>query len=168
MWASLETSSLAQWIHASTWPYPTLLSIHGLGMGVVVGLTAVVALRVLGFPKDIPLGAYMQTLPYLVVAFVLNAASGIALFVADASSLASNVSFQIKLAAIAVGLVVVWRLYAGTVAPAARAEADPRSALLPRFPPARSARVLAVLSLLIWSVSVIVSGRLIAYLNPAL
>lgn len=167
MWATLETSWLAQWIQASTWPYPTLLSIHGLGMAVVVGLTTVVALRVLGFPRDIPLGSYMQTLPYLVVAFVLNAASGVALFVADATNLAGNLSFQIKLVAIAVGLVVIWRLYAGTVAPAARAQADPRSALLPHFPPSGKAKVLAVVSLLIWSVSVIVSGRLIAYLTPA-
>src|SRR5690349_1658018 len=104
MWASLETSWLAQWIQASPWPYPTLLSIHGLGMGVVVGLTTVVALRVLGFPKGIPLGSYMQALPYLVVAFVFNAASGVALFIADASNLASNISFQIKLVAIVIGL----------------------------------------------------------------
>ena len=165
MWSALDTSGLAQWIQISSWSYPTLLSIHGLGMSVVVGLTMVVALRILGFPRGVPLGAYKQTLPYFVVAFFFNFISGAMLFVADATSLAMNPSFQIKIVAIVVGLLVVWRMYAGAVAPAARLEYGREGAGVSSFTLPRDAKPLAVISLLIWSVSVIVSGRLVAYLS---
>lgn len=156
MWSVLDTSPFANWVNAAPWPYPTLLTAHGLGMAVVVGLTTVLALRVLGFPKAIPLGAYAKTLPLLVVSFVVNAASGVALFVAAASTLAANVAFQVKLAAIVVGLFVLWRLYKGPVAAAARSE---------EYQPTQSDKALAVAAILIWVVSVIVSGRLVAYLS---
>src|SRR5688500_15359054 len=123
MWSALDQSGFAQAIQISTWAYPALLSIHGLGMAVVVGITMVVALRILGFPRGVPLGGYGQMAPYLVVAFLFNAASGLALFVADATSLAANRSFQIKIVAIVLGLLVVWRMFADAVAPAARLEA---------------------------------------------
>lgn len=156
MWSVLDTSPFANWVNAAPWPYPTFLTAHGLGMAVVVGLTTVLALRVLGFPKAVPLGAYAKTLPLLVFAFVINAASGLALFVAAASTLAANLAFQIKLVAIVVGLIVLWRLYRGPVAAAARSE---------DYQPTKADRALAVVAILIWVVSVIVSGRLIAYLS---
>jgi hypothetical protein len=162
MWSFLDQSPLAQMINVSPWLYPTLLSAHGLGMAVVVGITTVVALRVLGFPKGVPLGAYQGTLPYLVFTFFINAASGVALFVADATNLAANVSFQIKLVAIVIGLVGLWRMYSSAVAPAARAEATGEAYQLPK-----DAKLVAVGMLLIWGVAVIVSGRLIAYLSAA-
>jgi hypothetical protein len=164
MWSFLDQSPLAQWINVSAWLYPTLLSAHGLGMAVVVGITTMVSLRILGFPRTLPLGAYRATMPYLVAAFVINAVSGVLLFVAAASELASNISFQIKLVAIVVGLVGLWRLQTGVLTPAARAEAE-RAAPTDAFVLPGYAKPVAVLMLLIWSVAVIVSGRLIAYLS---
>src|SRR5690349_13537028 len=95
MWSYLDQSPLAEAINVSAWLYPTLLSAHGLGMAVVVGITTMVSLRILGFPRTVPLGAYRAAMPYLVAAFVVNAVSGALLFVAAASELASNISFQI-------------------------------------------------------------------------
>lgn len=165
MWSAFDQSGFALAIQSSTWAYPALLAAHGLGMAVVVGLTMVVALRILGFPKGAPLGGYLGTLPYLVAAFLVNAASGLALFVADATTLAANPSFQIKLIAITLGLLAVWRMYATAVGPAARLDTASPTGDATGFIPSRSAKAMAVLSLLIWSLSVIVSGRLVAYLS---
>lgn len=163
MWSYLDQSPLAQAINVSAWLYPTLLSAHGLGMAVVVGITTMISLRVLGFPKTVPLGAYRATMPYLVAAFLVNAVSGVLLFVAAASELAANISFQIKLVAIVVGLVGLWRMHTGVLVPAARADAGRLAS--EDFAPPGYAKPLAVLMLLIWTVAVIVSGRLIAYLS---
>jgi hypothetical protein len=176
MWNSLETSALGVWIDSSSWAYPALLTAHGLGMAVVVGLTVMVSLRVLGFPRSAPLSAYHATWPYLLAAFVVNAASGAALFVADAAALAANRSFQIKLVSIVIGCVIVWRLYATVTGPAARAD-DAEFTPGPfgerlidgsaAFAVPGSARLLAAAAVLVWWLSVIVSGRLVAYLAAA-
>ena len=165
MWSALETSAFSSWVAVSRWAYPTLLSLHGLGMAVVVGLASMIALRVLGFPHQVPLGAYRKTLPWIVGAFLVNATSGVALFVTAASELAANVSFQVKLISIAVGLIVLWRLFAGPVAQAAVMETQIAPQTDSGFVASRGQKAVAVAALLIWVVAVIVSGRLIAYLS---
>jgi hypothetical protein len=157
----LQSTAFAQWVDQSGWGYPLLLTLHGLGMAMVAGLTVVVGLRVLGFPAKVPLGAYRATLPFLIWGFVVNASTGVALFVHDAVQLFHNISYQAKMISIVVGLVVLWRLYATTVGPAAKAEAAGAEFVLPR-----SAKPLAIAAILVWWLSVIVSGRLVAYLAP--
>lgn len=163
MLAWLDDSAFSNWIDISEWAYPLLLTVHGLGMAVVVGVTVMIGLRILGFPAKVPLGAYTELVPYGVVAFIFNALSGVALFVHDAVALASNVSFIIKMVSIVVGLVVLWRLHVTVLRPfhAALVEgAEP-----PPLP--SSAKALAIASILIWWLSVLVSGRLVAYLSSA-
>lgn len=162
MFAWLETTGLASFVDNSPWAYPFLLTVHGLGMAVVVGLTVMMAVRVLGFPTSAPLGAYRDALPWLSWAFAINALSGMALFVADAVALSENKSFQIKLLSIAVGLLVLARLFSTVILPAQRAEAQQET-----FVPPRSAKALAIAAIALWWLSVIVSGRLVAYLAAA-
>lgn len=167
----LEATPLATWMNTTQWLYPTVLTAHGLGMAMVVGVTAVTGLRILGFPSAIPLGAYKQLLPYLLGAFAVNAISGLILFCPDATALAHNPSFQIKVASLILGVIVLWRTYATVINPAAAAEQaaerDSRGAASADFVLPRSAKALAIASILIWWLSVIVSGRLVAYLAKA-
>ena len=53
----LEATSLSTWIRESTsvWAFPTILSVHTVGMGFVAGLNAAVAFRILGFAPAVPL-----------------------------------------------------------------------------------------------------------------
>jgi hypothetical protein len=162
MFEALSMSAFAQWVTVSRWAYPTFLTAHGLGMAVVVGLTVMIGLRVFGFPKEVPLAAYCKTVPLGIAAFVVNAASGTALFVADASTLSRNPSFIIKIIAIVVGLIVLRAFYKGPL------KAAQRQALAGggEYQPSQSDKVLAAVAIAIWLVAVIVSGRLIAYLAP--
>jgi hypothetical protein len=158
----LEATPLATWMNTTQWLYPTVLTAHGLGMAMVVGVTVVTGLRILGFPSGIPLGAYRQLLPYLIAAFVVNAVSGVILFCPDAGALAHNPSFQIKVVSLILGVIVLWRTYSTVIWPAAAAE----RAGIPdsEFVLPKSAKALAVASIVLWWLSVIVSGRLVAYL----
>lgn len=163
MLAWLESTGLAMWIDVSAWAYPFLLTVHGLGMAVVVGLTAVISLRILGFPAKIPLGTYKALIPYTLVAFAFNAASGAALFVSDAQALAANVSFIVKMVSIALGLIVLWRINETVLKPFNAAMVG--GGETPAMP--GSAKALAIAAILIWWLSVLVSGRLVAYLSAA-
>ena len=160
MLETLAYSEFSQWVVASPRAYPTFLTLHGLGMAFVVGITIVTSLRVLGYPAQLPLAGYRRLLPLGIFAFVVNLASGTALFVADAVTMWENPSFQFKLVAILAGLVVLWRLYRGPLARAARSGAT--------FHATGGERLLALAAIMLWGAAVIVSGRLIAYLAPAL
>ena len=55
--ASLESTDFASWLResASIWGYPTVLTLHTLGMGVLVGASTVIDVRLLGAAPGIPL-----------------------------------------------------------------------------------------------------------------
>lgn len=161
----LENTPIGLWVDISPWAYPFLLTVHGLGMAVVVGLTVVIALRILGFPAKVPLGAYRALLPILLVAFGFNAASGVVLWITDAMQLTANPSFQIKMASIVIGCALLWSLNRVVLGPAKQAGvvgAD--GVLVDGYVPTGKAKALAIGLVLIWWLSVIVSGRLVAYL----
>lgn len=161
----LENTPIGVWVDISPWAYPFLLTVHGLGMAVVVGLTVVIALRILGFPAKVPLAAYRALLPLLLIAFAFNAASGVVLWITDAMQLTANPSFQIKMVSIVLGCIVLWSLNRVVLGPAARAGgAAPDGVLVDGYTPDGKAKALAIASVLIWWLSVIVSGRLVAYL----
>jgi hypothetical protein len=164
MFESLANSAFSQWMVTSKWAYPALLTLHGLGMAVLVGLTTMISLRVLGFPRQVPLAPYAKALPLGIGAFVINAISGTLLFVADAATLSQNPAFIFKIVSIVIGLFVLWRFYRGPIAGAVR-QADAGGG---EYVPTGKDKALAIVAMLLWAVAVIGSGRLIAYLAPDL
>ena len=164
----LQSWWLTHWVDESPWAYPFLLTAHGLGMAVVVGLTAMTAVRILGFPAKVPLGAYDGTKTWLFWAFIVNFLSGLALFIHDAVALTTNISFQIKVVSLIIGVVVLVRMYSKVVTPASKAEQAAAATGTPvAYTLPRSAKAYAVAAIAIWWLSVIVSGRLVAYLAAA-
>lgn len=164
MFETLANSQFSQWMIASSWAYPLLLTLHGLGMAMLVGLTTMTGLRVLGFPRQVPLAPYAKTLPLGIAAFVVNAISGTLLFVADASTLSQNPAFIFKLISIVIGMIVLWRFYKGPIAGAVR-QANAGGG---EYVATRGDKTLAIVAVLLWAFAVIGSGRLIAYLAPDL
>ena len=148
----MQDLALSQWVLGSIWGYPVFLTFHSLGLGLLVGLLLIIDLRVLGFAKPLPLSELRKLMPYVWFGFVLNAVSGVVLFMADAIKDFYSNSFRWKMLSIAVGLAVAVALNRTVL------REDTRDT-----PPL--AKALATLSLLCW-VGAIVSGRLIAYLSP--
>jgi len=151
VFAWLEGTALATWTRESPsiWAYPTILTLHTIGLGIVVGANAVVDFRLLGFGKRIPLSSLLPLFRITWWAFALNAATGVLLFMSDATTKSVQVVFYIKLSLIAVALVTMI---------ATRRMVDSREPTLPS-----RARTVAVLSLLLWA-GAITAGRLMAYL----
>ena len=83
--ASLEASAFSTWLRESpsVWAYPTILTLHTVGLGVLVGANWMVDLRVLGVGRAIPLGVLSRAFPIMWAGFWVNAITGVLLFVAD-------------------------------------------------------------------------------------
>jgi hypothetical protein len=156
--AWLEGTEISQWVQASDWGYPIILCLHSVGMGLVVGLILVLNLRVLGYAKAIPLSSFQGLLTVAWLGFAVNAGSGMLLFMANATRLIANWTFQLKLALIVLGGLCIWSLW----------RLLKRNADIFRGTGATTGRmkVQAVITILLW-LGAITSGRYIAYVLDA-
>jgi hypothetical protein len=153
--AQIESSGLATWTRESPslWAYPTILTLHTIGLGIVVGASTVIDLRLLGFAPGIPIPSLRSLFPFIRWAFVLNFLTGVLLFMSDASRKSVQLVFYIKLVLIAVALVSMVK-----VRKTIDAGEDAAATGLPS-----QARPWAIASLVLWT-GTIIAGRLMAYL----
>ncbi len=155
--AWLEGTALATWVRESPslWAYPTILTLHTVGLGIVVGASAVVDLRLLGYGRKLRVGALAPLFPIMAWAFILNALSGVLLFVADAVHKSGQWIFYVKLLSI---FAALWVTFATR-----RIVLDNADMNAPDVVPANGAR-LALWSAVLWCVA-ITAGRLMAYIG---
>lgn len=148
---SLQNSAFSQWVVGSDsiWAYPMILTMHTVGLGIVVGSAAVFDLRLLGVGPGIPVPEMRRVFPLFWLGFFINLVSGVMLFISEAADKAAQPVFIVKLLFVAIGVVLTSRLR--------------NVALDVAVPPAR-VRTLAKLSLFVWA-GAIVAGRLMAYLK---
>ena len=150
---ALEGSAFSTWLRESPsiWAYPTVLTLHTVGLGVLVGANWMVDLRVLGFARAIPGSVLSRAFPMMWAGFWLNAATGALLFAGDPTTKGTTAVFMGKLVLVAVGVVLMIALKrklhgrdidAGTAIPGVKA--------------------LAATSLVLW-VAAIAAGRWMAY-----
>jgi hypothetical protein len=154
--SSLEQSAFSTWLHESTsiWAYPTILTLHTIGLALLVGANTVLDLRLLGFAQRLPLEGLAGSFRVMWFGFWINALSGVVLFAADATTKGSTWLFIGKLALVAVGVVVIVLT---------RRQVYGDSPDHPRITP--RAKLLAVTSLIVW-IAAIAAGRLMAYVTP--
>ena len=75
---------------------PAVLTLHTIGLGVLVGGNAVLDLRLLGWGRAIPLAPLEKLFPVMWIGFWVNALSGVALFVGDATTKGTTWVFMTK------------------------------------------------------------------------
>jgi hypothetical protein len=151
--AWLEGTALATWTRESPsiWAYPTILTLHTVGLGIASGACAVIDLRMLGFARRIGVRTLVPLFTIMWWAFALNALTGIMLFMSDATTKGKQPVFYIKLTLIALALTtaVTMRRRMATMADGAHS--------------IDGLRALAAASLFLWA-GAITAGRLMAYL----
>jgi hypothetical protein len=149
----LETSAFSQWVVGSDslLAYPTILTLHTVGLALVVGAAVVVDLRTLGVGEAIPLEVLRHAYRVFWSGFAINLVSGLVLFASEATTKGVQPVFYIKLTLIAAALVITSVIRRRTLTPRGSAGT------------AASARPLAIASLTLWGAAII-AGRLMAYL----
>ena len=156
LWLSQTAPAVWARESESIWAYPTILFLHTLGLGVLVGFTTAIDFRILGFSSRMPLAPMARFFRLVWVGFWINALSGTALLVLAPAKL-SNPTFIVKLACIGLGVVtMVW---------IKREVFPPRLTGTPEKSDVSTlAKILAVSSLVLWA-GAITAGRLMAYLG---
>jgi hypothetical protein len=155
--AWVESTALSQWVTGSPslLAFPAILTLHAIGMGFAVGISAVVDLRVLGVAAGVPIDELRRFLPILWLGFWVNVASGVLLVIGYPTKALTNPVFYLKLAFIAVAMLLLARIkrlaFAGVDSHTSTQKAT-----------ATSLRRLAIVSLVCWT-GAITAGRLLAY-----
>ena len=151
---TLQNSAFSAWVVGSDsiWAYPMILTMHTVGLGIVVGAAVIVDLRLLGVGPGVPLDEVKRLFPIFWVGFFINLVSGVMLFVSEAADKATQPVFLLKLSLIAIGVAVTVRIR--------RRLFGGGASILD----ASGVRTLAIGSLFVWA-GAIVAGRLMAYLK---
>jgi hypothetical protein len=154
MW--LESTELSTWIRESSslWAYPAILIAHTIGLGYLVGINAAVDMRLLGLSPGLPIEPLRHFFKYIWWGFWINAISGALLVARDPVNVFRNPAFPIKMALIALAIIVLFRLSKAV-----------RSSLIESGSVPTKLRVLAAISVVCW-LGAIVAGRLMAYVAP--
>jgi hypothetical protein len=174
----LESTQFSTWMRESpsVFAFPAILSCHTVGMGLVAGINAALALRILGVAPGVPIQEMKRFLPLMWFGFWLNAVSGVALLIAYPTKALTNPDFYLKLALIAMAVALVKpicrRVFREPFDEAVTASASSLDVTLGTPGAARvttagrvttgNVRMLAVASIVCWF-GAITAGRLLAY-----
>ena len=134
----------------SVWAFPTVLTLHTAGMGILVGASWVLDLRLLGISRNTPLSAFRWVFPAIVVGLIVNVVTGVFLFIKNAATWGTAVPFGIKMLLVVVSVVLLLPI---------RKYVDGSEA----GEVGGNARLLAIASILAWT-GAVTAGRLLAYL----
>ena len=154
--AWLEHSGFAMWIKESDTllgGYDLYLIAHAIGMAILVGLSAAVALRILGCAPRLPLAPMEGFFPLMFAGFWINAVSGAVLFITYPVKAVTNPGFYIKMGGVVLAVVCLRRL---------RRQVFGNPVCLGTRPVPMNGKILAGALLFIW-VGTITAGRLMAY-----
>ena len=154
--AWLESNPLAVWVHESpsVWAQPTVLTLHTMGMAVLVGASWVLDLRLLGISRNIPLSAFRWVFRAVAVGLIVNLVTGALLFAQRATTWGTSIPFLIKMALVIASVATLLPLRSHLF----RSDAEQHEV-------SGRTRLLAIASILAWS-GAITAGRLLAYLVP--
>jgi len=153
----IEQTSFCQWVvgSSSVFAFPSILLLHTIGMGVVVGIAAGIDLRILGLAPALPIAPMERFFPLLWVGFWVNAITGVIMLAADATTKMTNPDFYVKMVCIALALINLKMIRKRVL----------RDPLVDKQPFSSNAKMLAVMSLILW-LGAITAGRLMAYVGP--
>ena len=151
---AIEETGLSIWIRESdsVFSFWFILSVHAIGMGLLVGASVLIGLRILGLAPDLPLAPLKRFYRFIWVGFWIQVVSGILLLTGYPTKSLTNPVFYVKLTLIGLAMASMQMLWNRVFADSSLSEA----AMVAK------GRVFAVSSLIFW-VGAITAGRLLAY-----
>ena len=107
----IENTSLALWVGTSLWAYPLLLSIHITGLAIIVGIFAIRDFHLVGVVSGLSVSNFLELKRLAYCGFMINSLSGIMLFSSQASYLATNLPFLLKIFFIGSGMILASQIH---------------------------------------------------------
>jgi uncharacterized membrane protein len=93
----IRVASIAGFINTTNWAWPTLETLHFMGLSMILGVALVVNLRMLGVAKNISFAALHRYLPWGILGFGLNVSTGLLFFVTIPDQYTENLALHIKM-----------------------------------------------------------------------
>jgi hypothetical protein len=153
--AWVEQTSLAVALREHPWLYPAVEIGHILSFAVLIGAAAMFDLRLLGVSRGVSVnGLARHLLPWARIGLGIAAPTGVLLLIPDATAIASNRAFQVKLVLIALAILNAGVFHRWTARSIATWDVAGPTPL--------GARLAGIVSLVLWA-GVVTCGRLIAY-----
>jgi hypothetical protein len=151
---TIEESGLSVWIRdsPSIFAYWFIISLHAVGMGLAVGASVIIAMRMLGVARDLPLAPLKGLYPIMWTGVWIQIISGTLLLVAYPTKAFTNVDFYLKLLLIGLAVAFMQKLKKRVFVDAALSDSEMML----------KGRTLAAWSLVFW-VGAVTAGRLLAY-----
>jgi hypothetical protein len=109
---TLEETALSMWLRdsPSALGYWFILTFHAIGMGLLVGASFVLDLRILGVARNLPIAPLRKLYPIMWGGFWVQVVSGALLLIAFPTKSLTNPLFYIKLALIGAGMTMMLML----------------------------------------------------------
>jgi hypothetical protein len=151
---SLEETGFSTWLRESNsvFAFYFILLFHTFGLALLVGANVFVDLRILGVAANLPLAPLKRFFSIMWVGFTLNVITGILLVIAYPTKALTNPVFYLKLACIAIAVILMQKTYTRVFGDAGLSEASAEA----------NGKTLAKWSLVSWTAA-ITAGRLLAY-----
>ena len=150
---TIGNSGIFLLLKQSTTGFTSVLAFHSIGLAFNVGISTVIAMRVLGFFRFLPLAPLEDFCPLMTAGWWTSVVTGVVLLLMDPARFIPDATLYIKLGAIAVAIVLIRRL---------RALIFDGAATLDSPDAVTRAKTLATWLLAVWGVAV-VSGKVMAY-----
>jgi len=147
---TIEESGISNWVRDN--PFWAILTIHALGMAMLVGASTVIDLRLLGIAPNLPIAPLRRLYGVIWAGFWIQVVSGLLLLIGYPTKSFTNFDFYIKLILIAFGMVAMVMLKK-------RVFSDPNMSEPDMMAKGRS---LAIWSLVFW-LGAVTSARMLAY-----
>ena len=150
----LESTSIGTFVREgqSLLAYPTFTVVHTIGLSIVVGISGVIAARLVGLASTVPLAPLKRLFPIIWLGFGLNLISGSGLAMASAVKTLPNAFFLTKIFCVILAVIVLRVLQV-------RVFRDPEVDSKPLAP---MSKALGASLLVLWLIAMI-AGRLIGY-----
>jgi hypothetical protein len=154
----IQATELSHFIKQdSYWIWPTLETLHFLGLSLLLGAVGLFDLRVLGLARAIAPAALHKLVPFGIAGYVLNLVTGTLFFIGNPDQYAYNPAFHLKLAFMALAGANLILFYTTAYSAVREVPAGGEAPL--------RAKVMTGISLFSW-ISVLVFGRLLTWFRP--
>ncbi len=152
---AIEASALAMWIKESSTIYVAILASHTIGLAFLVGISSILAFRVLGVTESIPIDPFQEFFPLMYAGAAINVFTGVVLLGLYPADYLVDPTIYVKLAAILAAIVILRRLKDALygVPHTTQVELSGKT------------RQMAVALLIVWLIAT-VAGRVMAYSTP--
>ncbi len=150
----IQTASIAGFVNTTNWAWPTLETLHFMGLSMILGVALIINLRMLGVAKNISFAALHRLLPWGILGFALNVFTGFLFFITVPDQYTTNLALHIKMVLMMIAALNIfyfttfdetWKLAPGADAP-------------------MRAKVVTTLTVVLW-IGVVYFGRMMPFIG---